>query len=83
KSITISTRLQEHPNTFHINNNILICEYCNEPVEWKSKSTVDSHFLSAADIKSEVIEDLIEIFAIADIPLEKVDHLIPFFKKHL
>ncbi|CAG8613883.1 17990_t:CDS:1, partial [Gigaspora rosea] len=43
KSITISTRLQEHPNTFRIDNNILICEYCNEPVEWKSKSTVDSH----------------------------------------
>ncbi|CAG8812511.1 19996_t:CDS:1, partial [Gigaspora rosea] len=39
--------------------------------------------LSAADIKNEVIEDLIEIFAIADIPLEKVDHLIPFFRKHL
>ena len=30
-----------------------------------------------------MIEDLIEAFANADIPLEKVNNLLPFFKKHL
>ncbi|RHZ81202.1 hypothetical protein Glove_123g3 [Diversispora epigaea] len=29
------------------------------------------------------IEDLIEAFANADIPLEKINLLLPFFKKHL
>ncbi|GBC41438.2 CGG triplet repeat-binding protein 1 [Rhizophagus irregularis DAOM 181602=DAOM 197198] len=37
----------------------------------------------AADLKKQVIEDLIEAFAIADIPLEKVNSLFPFFKKHV
>ncbi|CAG8701415.1 9253_t:CDS:1, partial [Dentiscutata heterogama] len=43
QNVTILTRLQEHPNTFRVDSNVLICEYCNEPVEWKSKSTVDNH----------------------------------------
>ncbi|CAB4437813.1 unnamed protein product [Rhizophagus irregularis] len=37
----------------------------------------------AADLKKQIIEDLIEAFAIADIPLEKVNSLLPFFKKHV
>ncbi|CAB4420469.1 unnamed protein product [Rhizophagus irregularis] len=37
----------------------------------------------AADLKKQVIEDLIEAFAVADIPLEKVNSLLPFFKKHV
>ncbi|CAG8660696.1 14465_t:CDS:2, partial [Rhizophagus irregularis] len=33
--------------------------------------------------KKQLIEDLIEAFAIADIPLEKVNSLLPFFKKYI
>src|SRR5688572_3610281 len=39
--------------------------------------------LRAADSKKIVIEDLIDAFVGADIPLQKVDKLLLFFKKHL
>ena len=39
--------------------------------------------ISIADSKKELIEDLIMAFAIADIPLEKVNSLLPFFQKHV
>jgi len=39
--------------------------------------------ISASNIKKIIIEDLIEAFASADIPLEKVDSLLPFLKKYL
>ena len=39
--------------------------------------------ISAADKKKELIEDLIHAFATSDIPLEKVNSLLPFFQKHL
>ena len=38
--------------------------------------------LLAADSKREVIEELIKAFASADIPIEKINHLLPFFKKY-
>ena len=38
---------------------------------------------TAAESKKQLIEDLIEAFVTADIPLEKVNCLIPFFKKHV
>src|SRR6266540_1598722 len=42
------------------------------------------HFsLSANENKKAVIEDLIRAFARANIPLEKVNVLLPFFKKYL
>ena len=42
------------------------------------------HFsLSTNEKKKVVIEDLIRTFAGADIPLEKVNALLPFFKKYL
>ena len=37
----------------------------------------------ASNSKKQLIEDLIEAFATADIPLEKVNSLLPFFKKHV
>ncbi|CAI2195659.1 15813_t:CDS:1, partial [Funneliformis geosporum] len=37
----------------------------------------------AAEAKKQLIEDLIEAFATADIPLEKVNSLLLFFKKHV
>src|SRR5438046_9323065 len=36
-----------------------------------------------AESKNRLIEDLIEAFATADIHLEKVNLLLPFFKKHV
>lgn len=42
-------------------------------------STVNAAFES----KKEVIKDLIEAFSHANIPLEKVNHLLPFFKSIL
>ncbi|CAG8515170.1 4201_t:CDS:2 [Diversispora eburnea] len=66
-------RVKEYENVFHVDNGLLFCNYCDLSVEWKHKSTIDAHF----------IEDLIESFANADIPLEKINLLLPFFKKHL
>ncbi|RHZ86999.1 hypothetical protein Glove_41g191 [Diversispora epigaea] len=37
----------------------------------------------AADLKKQVIEELLEAFVVADIPLEKINRLLPFFKKYL
>ncbi|CAG8781222.1 3939_t:CDS:2 [Gigaspora rosea] len=65
KRITIDACLKEHPNAFRL----MICKYCNEAIEWRSKSIVDNHCLT--EIKNEVIEDLIQAFAIANISLEK------------
>lgn len=39
--------------------------------------------ISSNESRKVVIEDLIEAFASADIPLEKVNKLLPFFKKYL
>jgi len=38
---------------------------------------------TAAESKKQLVEDLIEAFVTADIPLEKVNSLLPFFKKHV
>lgn len=48
----------------------------------KSQQTLQTSLL-ASESKKEVIEDLIEVFANANIPLEKVNLLLPFFKKYL
>ncbi|CAG8465177.1 9238_t:CDS:2, partial [Dentiscutata heterogama] len=37
----------------------------------------------ASESKKEVIEDLIEAFSLANIPLKKINSLLLFFKKHL
>jgi hypothetical protein len=39
--------------------------------------------VSATTKKNELISDLITIFAVADIPLQKVDALRPFLRKHV
>ncbi|CAI2200989.1 18844_t:CDS:1, partial [Funneliformis geosporum] len=44
--------------------------------------TIASTILNA-NSKKELIEDLIHAFAVADIPLEKVNSLLPFFQKHI
>ena len=43
----------------------------------------DQVTISAFESKKEVIEDLIEAFSLANIPLEKINNLLPFFKKYL
>jgi hypothetical protein len=109
-SVTIHTRVSENPGVFRVDAGILFCNFCDLSVDWKHKSTVDTHCagkkhlaqkkiyeakqrtknqqtietnLRAAESKKEVIEDLLEALVSADIPLEKVNHLLPFFKKHL
>ena len=108
--VTVYTRVKEHPDVFRVENNLLFCNYCDLSVEWRHKSTVDSHCLGkkhlaqkkiyednrnrssqqtlettllAADSKREVVENLIQAFASANIPLEKINFLLPFFKKYL
>ena len=46
------------------------------------QQTLQSSILSS-EKKRTVIENLIEAFAGADIPLEKINRLLPFFKKYL
>ena len=48
----------------------------------KNQKTLETTLL-AADSKREVIEELIKAFASANIPIEKINHLLPFFKKYL
>jgi hypothetical protein len=49
----------------------------------KTQQRTLSSVTSASEKKKELIEDLISAFACADIPLEKVNSLIPFFNKHI
>ncbi|RGB27325.1 hypothetical protein C1646_769279 [Rhizophagus diaphanus] len=106
-AVAIYTRVKGHP----VENSLLFCNYCDLSVEWRHKSTVDSHCLGkkhlsqkkkiyeanndkknqqslettllAAESKREVVESLIQAFANANIPLEKINYLLPFFKKYL
>ena len=50
--------------------------------EMRQQRTIAST-ISIADSKKVLIEDLIQAFATADIPLEKVNSLLPFFQKHV
>ncbi|PKK57981.1 hypothetical protein RhiirC2_857989 [Rhizophagus irregularis] len=72
KSVSVYTRCNEYKEIFRVNDNILFCNYCNISIEWKYKYVVDNH-----------CKNLIEAFAIADIPLKKVNCLLPFFKKYV
>lgn len=49
----------------------------------KSQQLTFASTQTAAESKKQLIEELIEAFSIADIPLEKVNSLLPFFKKHI
>ncbi|PKB93722.1 hypothetical protein RhiirA5_440505, partial [Rhizophagus irregularis] len=42
-AVTIYTRIKEHPDVFRVENSLLFCNYCDLSVEWRHKSTVDSH----------------------------------------
>ena len=49
----------------------------------KKKQIIIAITKVASESKKEVIDALIEAFSLANIPLEKVNHLLPFFKKYL
>jgi len=42
-----------------------------------------SSSITIAENKRELVEDLIQAFAAANVPLEKVNSLLPFFQKHI
>ena len=46
----------------------------------KNQQTLETTLTNS---KREMIQDLIQAFADADIPLEKINSLIPFFKKYV
>lgn len=54
-----------------------------ESKEQSKKQVTLSTVKIASESKKEVIEDLIKAFSFANIPLEKINSLLPFFKKHL
>jgi hypothetical protein len=47
------SRINQHPGVFREDNGVMFCNYCDLSVEWKSKSTVDSHCLSKSHIKKK------------------------------
>ena len=51
--VTIITRINEHPGVFREDNGVMFCNFCDHSVEWKSKSTVDGHYLSKGHIKKK------------------------------
>ncbi|PKY47648.1 hypothetical protein RhiirA4_462942 [Rhizophagus irregularis] len=81
KTISIYIRLNEYKKVFCIDDNILFYIYCNISVEWKHKSVVDNHCKSQKHKLN--VRNLIEAFAAANIPLEKINCLLPFIKKHV
>src|SRR5260364_238144 len=50
--------------------------------ENKQKNRQQTINFSASELKKGIIHDLVEAFIVADILLEKVNSLLPFFKKH-
>ncbi|PKK68258.1 hypothetical protein RhiirC2_546650 [Rhizophagus irregularis] len=70
--------------TSHINGNKHISN--KKTYEEKQQNTQQQTLqssLHAADSKKAVIEDMVEAFLGADIPLQKIDQMLPFFKKYL
>ncbi|RIA95449.1 hypothetical protein C1645_816678 [Glomus cerebriforme] len=73
--VNIDIRIKEYAGIFRKDAGIMFCIYCDKSVEWRHKSTINSHI--------NVIEDMVEAFLNTDIPLQKIDQLLPFFKKYL
>ncbi|CAI2196020.1 16491_t:CDS:2, partial [Funneliformis geosporum] len=83
KKVSINSHINEHPGVFRENGGHNKKKRLYEINEQKKKQTTISTINNAFESKKEVIEDLIEAFSSANIPLEKVNQLLPFFKKHL
>ncbi len=47
----MNTHMNEHPGVFREDGGVMFCNFCDLSIEWKSKSTVDSHCLSKGHIK--------------------------------
>ncbi|GBB89089.1 hypothetical protein RclHR1_15760005 [Rhizophagus clarus] len=85
KRTTPYTRQKEFPGTFNVLNNTLVCLFCGHSVSWEHKVSVTTHtynVLSVAESKKTVVNDLVKAFVEANIPLEKVNMLQPFLRKH-
>ncbi|CAG8670975.1 9773_t:CDS:2, partial [Racocetra persica] len=85
KKVSIATRISEYPGVFREDDEIMFCNYCDHSVEWRQskKQTTLSTIKISSESKREVIENLIKAFSFANILLEKVNSLLPFFKKYL
>ncbi|KAF0510690.1 transcription factor e2f6 [Gigaspora margarita] len=73
---------------------LIVDNHCNSKVHLANKKLYENKnrtmhqqilqsTISANEMKKAVIEDLIEAFANANISLEKINNLLPFFKKYL
>ncbi|GES81531.1 CGG triplet repeat-binding protein 1 [Rhizophagus clarus] len=85
-AVTIYTRVNEYPDVFHVENGLLFCNYCDliiyeDNQSKKNQKTLETT-LFATDSKRKVIKELIKAFASTNIPIEKINHLLPFFKKY-
>ena len=69
-SIIYYAKKREYENKQKANRNVL-----------QQKIIVSTILITSS--KKELIEDLIHTFAVADIPLEKVNSLLSFFQKHM
>lgn len=54
KFVSPHTHVKEHPEHFRVDNNILFCKFCNVPVEWKRKSTVNDHVNSRSHQENKI-----------------------------
>ncbi|GBC54258.2 CGG triplet repeat-binding protein 1 [Rhizophagus irregularis DAOM 181602=DAOM 197198] len=92
KKVTVYTRAAEHPEKKStVDDHVRGPVHCAKKAAYEKKQrngeirqqrTITST-ISIADSKKELIEDLIQALATANIPLEKVNSLIPFFRKHV
>ncbi|CAI2177725.1 8006_t:CDS:2, partial [Funneliformis geosporum] len=89
RKVTIYTHVAEYSNDFRVDDSVT---HCAKKREYENKEKTNGNFLQQrtiastilnANSKKELIEDLIHAFAVANIPLEKVNSLLPFFQKHI
>ncbi|RIA98096.1 hypothetical protein C1645_813137 [Glomus cerebriforme] len=74
-TVNIDTQIKEYAGIFRKDAGII--------KSTKSQQQTLQSSLRAADSRKIVIEDMVEAFLSADIPLQKIDQLLPFFKKYL
>ena len=60
KKISMNTRMNKHLGIFREDEEVMFCNFCDLSIEWKSKSTVDSHCLSKGHIKKKQIYEINE-----------------------
>src|SRR5215216_1958094 len=88
-SITAYTQVDEYKEVFRVDGSLLFCNYCDLSVEWRHKSTVDSHCLGKkhlaqkkiyeANIQRKSQQTLGTTLLAADSKREVVENLIQAF----